>query len=132
MAIIIPLLVLISGTAIGWISRSALHRSLASTSASALNHSTERTRRELDFSLNQSGAILDSLRAWLIGGPRLEDHAAIARDLLAIANGRPGVALVSFSTPTGAFYAVQRRNQDWQYVHAQVTPDSAVGLAHRQ
>jgi hypothetical protein len=123
MMLIIPLLVLASGVGVGLVSRSALHRSVETTAATALSQSAERTRREIVDSLEQSGPVLDGLRAWARSDPDLADHGTVARTLLAIAHGRPGVAIASISTPDGAFHAVEQRDQQWTYVHTAVGPD---------
>jgi hypothetical protein len=129
MMIIIPLLVLISGLAVGWITRAALHRSVMTTAATALSQSAERTKREIDDCLEQATPVLSALRAWARTRPDLNDHQTVARTLLAIAHGRPGVGIVSISTPTGAFHAVEQRNQAWTYVHASVAADGSTPRA---
>jgi serine/threonine protein kinase len=125
MMVLIPLLVLASGLAVGWITRAALHRSVMATAATALSQSTDRTRREINDSLEQATPILSALRAWARSRPDLNDHDTVARTLLAIAHGRPGVAIVSISTPSGAFHAVEQRNLQWTYVHATVAADGS-------
>lgn len=125
MMLIFPLLVLTSGIAVGWITRAALHRSVMATAATALSQSTDRTKREIDDCLEQATPVLSALRAWARSQPDLEDHGTVARTLLAIAHGRPGVAIVSISTPAGAFHAVEQRNQVWSYVHAGVAADGS-------
>ncbi len=125
MMLIIPLLVLASGLAVGWITRLALHRSVMATAETALSQSTDRTRREIDDCLEQATPVLSALRAWARSQPDLENHTTVARTLLAIAHGRPGVAIVSISTPAGAFHAVEHRNHEWTYVHTAVAPDGS-------
>lgn len=129
MMLIIPLLVLVCGLGVGLISRMALQRSVQTTAATALSQSAERTRREIVDSLEQSGPVLDGLRAWARSDPDLSDNGTVARTLLAIAHGRPGVAIASISTPDGAFHAVEQRDQQWTYVHTAVGPD---GVSPRQ
>jgi serine/threonine protein kinase len=125
MAVIIPLLVLASGLAIAWITRTALLTAAEATAARTLMQSTARTRREICQSLEQAGPMLDNLRRWLRAGPDLGDDAGVARVLLGIANGRRGVALVSISTATGDFHAVQPRADGWIYLRSAVTADGA-------
>lgn len=125
MMLIIPLLVLASGLAVGWITRAALHRSLMATATTALSQSADRTKREIDGCLEQASPVLSGLRAWARSQPDLSDHGTVARTLLAIAHGRPGVALASISTPAGAFHAVEQRNQEWTYVHASIAADGS-------
>lgn len=125
MMLIIPLLVLASGLAVGWITRIALHRSVMATATTALSQSADRTKREIDGCLEQASPVLSGLHAWARSQPDLSDHGTVARTLLAIAHGRPGVAIASISTPAGAFHAVEHRNQEWTYVHASVAADGS-------
>jgi serine/threonine protein kinase len=125
MMLLIPLLVAASGLGVGLVTRSAVARSVETTAITALSHSSERTRRELVDSLEQSGPVLDALRAWGRSDPDLSDHQTVARTLLAIAHGRPGVAIASISSPAGAFHAVEHRGGQWTYVHTAVGSDGA-------
>jgi serine/threonine protein kinase len=125
MMLIIPLLVLVCGLTVGLITRTALYRSVETTAATALFQSSERTKREIVDSLEQSGPVLDALRAWARSKPDLSDHGTVARTLLAIAHGRPGVAIASISTPDGDFQAVEQRDHQWTYVHTSMGPDGS-------
>jgi serine/threonine protein kinase len=123
MMLIIPSLVLASGLAVGWIVRTALYRSVMATAATAMSQSADRTRREIDDCLEQASPVLSALRAWARSKPDLADHDTVARTLLAIAHGRPGVAIVSISTPSGAFHAAEQRDHQWTYVHNTTASD---------
>ena len=126
MAIVIPLLVLITGLAIGVVNRVPLRHGAELAAADSFALSTERTRRRVSEVLGQSSVILDAMRALVRSHPPWNDDQSVASSLLGIIRGRAGLTSISWSTNDGNHLRVERVTHTYQFLRSAVSPAGRV------
>ena len=73
-------------------------------------------RQRALFGLGQVAALLSGVHAWADRAGPLDDRAAVARVLIGMADGRPGVCQVYLGRPDGSMFGVTRTDADWQVI----------------
>lgn len=108
-----PLLVLAVGLALTLVGQDALTRLSTKMTMQRFDQETELSSHHLRSALSQADAVLTSLPelardlAPLIDNPKDERFAVLARDLLHLGIGRPGVTQVYLGFPSGDFISAR-------------------------
>ncbi len=116
LAVGIPLLIVLTGGGIAWIQHVAMERGIKQQAIATFRRMADDATRAAGDCLAQAGPILDGLAAWTDTAPDLFDDQALARDLLAFARGRAGVAYVHVADDRGNFRGVRLDGTQWRWV----------------